>query len=84
MGGRSSKRGSMPSLTTVEVTKDMKLKVIRFIKKNKSITNRQCRELLGLGYDQAINLFNKMVETGEVIREGKTSSVKYRLPDKAK
>lgn len=70
----------MPSITTLEVTEEMKLKVIRFIKKNKSITNRQCRELLGLGYDQVINLFNKMVVSGELEREGKTSSVKYRLP----
>lgn len=71
----------MPSPTTIEITPEMKLKIVRFIRKNKSITNRQCRELLGLGYDQVINLFNKMVETGDVIREGKTSSVRYRLPN---
>ena len=70
----------MSSKTTIEVTVEMKQKVIRFIKKNKFVTNRQCRDLLGLGYDQVISLFNKMVDAGEVIREGKTSSVKYRLP----
>ena len=72
----------MPSPTTIEVTEELKQKVIRFIKKNKSISNKECRELLGLGYDQAIFLFNKMVEDGDVIREGKTSSIKYRLPPK--
>lgn len=55
---------------------------MRFIKRNKSITNRQCRELLDLGYDQVIDLFNQMVENGEVVREGKTASIKYRLPGK--
>jgi predicted HTH transcriptional regulator len=66
----------------IEVTDDIKQKVIKFIRRNGSITNRQCREFLGIGYDQAINLFNYMVKSGELIREGKTSSVKYRLPTK--
>jgi hypothetical protein len=35
--------------------------------------------LLGLGYEQVIRLFNKMVESGELLSEGKTSSVKYRM-----
>lgn len=70
----------MPAKTTIEVTDEMKQKVLRFIKKNESITNRQCRELLGLGYDQVINLFNEMIKSGDLVREGKTSSVKYRLP----
>jgi len=58
----------MTSTTTIEVTEEMKQKVVRFIKKNRFITNRQCRELLGLGYDQVITLFNRMVESGELFR----------------
>jgi len=57
----------------------MNQKVIQFIKNNKSITNKQGRLLLGLGYEQVIRLFNKMVESGELLREGNTSSVKYRM-----
>jgi predicted HTH transcriptional regulator len=72
----------MPTPTTIDVTKRLKQKVIRFVKKNKSITNRQCRELLGLGSDQVIHVFNKMVEDGELVREGKTVSTKYCLPSK--
>ncbi len=72
----------MKSITTVTVTEDIIRKVIRFVKQNGFITNRQGRELLGLGYDQVTKLFNKMAESGELIREGKTSSIKYRLPTK--
>ena len=72
-------RVSMKIRTTINVTDEMKQKVIRFIEINRSITNRQCRLLLGLGYEQVIRLFNKMVESGELLREGKTSSVKYRM-----
>ena len=72
----------MKTITTIKVTEDIMRKVIRFVKQNGFITNRQCRELLGIGYDQVTKLFNKMVESGELIREGKTSSVRYRLPTK--
>lgn len=69
----------MKSTTNIEVTEEIKQKVITFVKQNGFITNRQCRVLLGIGYEQAIALLNKLVESGELIREGKTSSVKYRL-----
>ena len=68
--------------TTIEVNEDIKQKVITFVKQNGFITNRQCRVLLGIGYEQAITVFNKLVKSGELIREGRTSSVKYRLPIK--
>ena len=73
--------------TNIEVTKDARQKVIEYVKQNGFITNRQCRQLLGIGYDQATTLFNQLVESGHLIREGKTSSIKYRLsikklPDK--
>jgi predicted HTH transcriptional regulator len=66
----------------VDVSETVVRKVIRFVNVNGYITNRQCRELLGLGYDQATALFNKMVQSGDLVREGKTSSVKYVLPPK--
>ena len=64
--------------TTIEVNDDIKQKVIKFVKQYGFITNRQCRVLLGIGYEQATTLFKKLVESGELIREGTTSSVKYR------
>ena len=72
----------MKSITTIEVSEEIKQKVIKFVKQNGFITNRQCRVLLAIGYEQATTLFNKLVESGELIREGTTSSVKYRLPIK--
>lgn len=73
----------MKSTTTIEVNEDNKQRIIEFVKQNDFITNRQCRVLLGIGYEQAIILFNKLVESGELIREGRTSSVKYRLSVKS-
>ena len=69
----------MKSAITIEVSVETKEKVIKFVKQNGFITNRQCRLLLGIGFEQAITLFNNLVGSGELIREGKTSSVKYRL-----
>ena len=70
----------MSTTSIVAVTEKMKMEIFLFIKQNNSITNRQCRELLGLGYDQVIYLFNQMIVSGDLIREGKTSSIKYKLP----
>ena len=69
----------MKSITKIEVTEDIKQRVLKFVKENDFITNRQCRVLLGIGYEQAITVLNTLVESGELIREGKTSAVKYRL-----
>ena len=65
--------------TTIEVSEDIKEKVIMFVKQNGFVTNKQCRLLLGIGYEQAIALLKNLVRSGELVREGKTSSVKYRL-----
>lgn len=69
----------MKSAITIEVSVETKEKVIKFVKQNGFITNRQCRLLLGIRFEQAITLFNNLVGSGKLIREGKTSSVKYRL-----
>jgi len=70
----------MPLNYPIEFTEDMKLKVVQFVRSNGQITNKDCRQLLDLGYDQVIMLFNKMIQTGELVREGKTSSIRYVLP----
>lgn len=70
----------MKKTTILEVAESHKRKVIMFVEQNGAITNRQCRLLLSIGYEDAIALFRSLIETGELIREGKTSSVKYRLP----
>jgi hypothetical protein len=62
--------------------KDARSKIIIFVKENEFITHRQCRELLGLEHDQAIILLNEMVKNGILIREGKTSPIKYRFAKK--
>lgn len=54
--------------------------LVAYVEENGAITNRQCRELLGIDYDQAIYLFNHMVENGHLVRIGKTSQTRYVLP----
>ena len=66
--------------TTIQVTQAIKRKVIAYVRANGSITNRQCRVLLGIGYDQCITLFNQMIEAGELARVGKSAGVRYVLP----
>lgn len=70
----------MPTPTKIIVTDEMKQRIYRFIKKTGYVTNRQCRELLNITYDQAIHLFNQLVESKELIREGKGSGTKYVRP----
>ena len=52
---------------TIIVTKALSHKLIDYVKKNGSINNRQCDELLGVGYDQAISIFNQMVKAGDLV-----------------
>jgi len=70
----------MKAFTKAQTIDDNKRRIIKFIKQNGFITNRQCRELLDLKYDQVTQIFNKMINEHELIREGKTASIKYRLP----
>ena len=42
-----------------------------------SITKRQLRALTGLGYDQAIRAFNRMVDDGVVKRVGTGGGTRY-------
>ncbi len=70
----------MPTSTKIKITNEMKQSIYHFIKKNGYITNRQCRELLNISYDQAIHLFNQLIESKELIREGKASATKYVRP----
>ena len=67
----------------IEVTADMKQRIISFVEQNGFISNKQCRVLLGIGYEQAIMLLNTFVESDDLIREGKTSGIKYRLSAKS-
>lgn len=53
--------------------------VIAYIKKNDSITNRECRELLGIAYDHVIKLLGEMTQSGVLNRIGKGSGTKYVL-----
>ena len=64
----------------VDITDEMKRKVIIFVRRHAYITNRQCCPFLDLGYDQVITLFRHVVNRGDLIREEKTANTKYILP----
>ena len=50
-----------------------------FLKQNTSIRNRELREVTGIGYDQAINFFNRAVLEKSLVRKGSTSGTHYIL-----
>jgi len=56
-------------------------RILEYIQEMGSITNTKCRELLGIDYDQAIQLFNGLVNDGKIIRKGKAASTHYVLPE---
>jgi len=82
VNGENNMQANERPTTVIAVTITIRRKVIAYVKKHGYITNRQCRDLLGLGYDQVISLFNRMVEAEELERQGKTSGIKYVLRSK--
>lgn len=44
------------------------------------LTNRELRKVTRITYDQAIFFFNRMVEEGSLVRFGRGSGTRYRLP----
>jgi hypothetical protein len=44
------------------------------------ITNSRCRSLLGVGYDEAIAIFNWLLADGVLVRVGKRGGTRYVLP----
>jgi predicted HTH transcriptional regulator len=62
--------------------------VLGYVEKHGSITNRECREILGVSYDHAIKLLGGLASTGLLKRTGSSSSTKYvrgtRKPSKNK
>lgn len=52
-----------------------------FLSKNKTIRNRQLREIAGIGYDQAIDFFNRAVSERRLIRKGVSGGTHYVLKD---
>lgn len=62
--------------------------VVQHVKHRGSITNRECRHLLSLSYDQAIFLLGGLCELGLLSRKGASSGTHYvlsntRIPAKA-
>ena len=55
-------------------------KVLAFLAARDFITNREFRALTHLNYDQAVSFFNRMIAHGNLLRVGKTTTIKYLLP----
>ena len=53
------------------------LRVRDYVNENGSITNEECRTLLGVNYDESIKIFNAMCLLGTLKRVGKASGTKY-------
>ena len=55
--------------------------IVNHMKKRRLITNRECRQLLDLSYDQAIFLLGEMRKVGLIVRKGVSSGTHYVLSD---
>jgi predicted HTH transcriptional regulator len=61
--------------------------VVEYATVNGSITNRECRRLLGVSYDHSVRLLNELCTAGVLFRRGATAGTHYvlanpRLPSK--
>lgn len=62
--------------TTAEI--DQKLELLRnYLKENKEIANKQCRDICSVGIKQAGNLLKKLIKENFVERKGKGRKTKY-------
>ena len=58
--------------------------VLDYVAKQGAITNRECREVTGLGYDSSIKIFGALCLMGMLRKTGAASGTKYVLPPVAK
>jgi hypothetical protein len=56
--------------------------VVEYVKTNGSITNKECRVLLNVNYDESIKIFNALCGIGALKRIGTSSATKYVVSDK--
>jgi predicted HTH transcriptional regulator len=61
-------------------TTDLVDSVLKHVEQSGSITNRECRKLLGLSYDKTIYLLGALCEAGILSRKGISSGTHYVLP----
>ncbi len=50
-----------------------------FLRKHKSIRNRQIRDAANIGYDQAIHFFNRAIDEKRLVRHGTSGGTHYVL-----
>ncbi len=67
---------------TRQIPLEYLFRVQNFVKENGAITNRQCRDLLNLNYDESIKLFNAMCLLGTLRKTGISSATKYVIGEK--
>jgi hypothetical protein len=56
--------------------------ILKYVAERGSITNRECRQLTGLSYDQGIKIGSAMCTLGMLKKHGEGSVTKYILPPK--
>lgn len=53
--------------------------VLKYVKRNGKIANRDCRQILGISYDETIFLLGGMCKSGLLERQGASSGTHYVL-----
>jgi predicted HTH transcriptional regulator len=67
----------MAKQPTAEELKHFACVISSFIREKGFITNRILREITGIGYDQAIQIFNLLINKQLIKRVGTTTSTRY-------
>jgi len=66
--------------TSYSLQTDEEKQILAYVKEHGSISNTQCRDLLGVDFDHASYLLRKMHRYGVLEREGARRWSRYRLP----
>lgn len=53
--------------------------IVQYVRARRSITNRECRKLLDVTYDQAVFLLGEMCRVRLLMRKGSSSGTHYVL-----
>ena len=69
----------MSAKTSNEALDDPIRAVVEYVTMNGSITNRECRRLLGVSYDHSVRLLKEMCTSGALSRRGAASGTHYVL-----
>ena len=81
---RTNKSPPLPTKLSEHEIERVRAAVVRHLKRYDCIKNSELRKLTGIGYDQAIFFFNKMLELRVLTKFGTGAGTRYILAASSK